>query len=134
MVTASHNPPAYNGYKGYWGNGAQIIPPHDVGIAAAIDRVGRTDQLPMDDHAEVLHDDVRHAYLAEAAKLVVSPDIARGGMKIAYTPLHGVGAESVEELLGGAGFEVHTVTAQREPDGAFPTVAFPNPEEKGAMD
>jgi phosphomannomutase len=134
MVTASHNPPAYNGYKVYWENGAQIIPPHDVGIAAAIDRVERTDRLPTSDAFERLDDDVRRAYLRAAAGLVVAPDAARGGLRLAYTPLHGVGGQSVEELLGGAGFEVHTVAQQREPDGAFPTVAFPNPEEKGAMD
>ncbi len=142
MVTASHNPPEYNGYKVYWGNGAQIIPPHDLGIAAAIDRVGPTDQLPMPALADSraarqlveLGDDVRRAYVAAAARLVVAPTISRAGLTIAYTPLHGVGADSVEELLGGAGFEVHTEASQRVPDGTFPTVAFPNPEEKGAMD
>jgi phosphomannomutase len=137
MVTASHNPPAYNGYKVYWENGAQIIPPHDVGIAAAIARVGRTDRLPMpelDDSVEALGDDVRRDYLRAAHQLVVAPEAPRNGLRIAYTPLHGVGAECVEELLGGDGFEIHTVGAQREPDAAFPTVAFPNPEEKGAMD
>jgi len=142
MVTASHNPPEYNGYKVYWGNGAQIIPPHDVGIAAAIANVGRTDELPMPALDELrargllteLGDDVRQAYLAAAAKLVVAPGVSRAGLKIAYTPLHGVGAECVEELLAAAGFEVHTESSQRAPDAAFPTVAFPNPEEKGAMD
>jgi phosphomannomutase len=142
MITASHNPPEYNGYKVYWENGAQIIPPHDIGIAAAIDRIGRTDELPMPSIEEArrtaavvdLGDDVRQAYLAAAARLTVAPDAPRAGIKIAYTPLHGVGGESVEELLGGAGFEVHTEATQRAPDGAFPTVAFPNPEEKGAMD
>jgi phosphomannomutase len=142
MVTASHNPPEYNGYKVYWGNGAQIIPPHDVGIAAAIHGVGRTDRLPMPPVDELraegrltdLDDGVRRAYLAAAAELVVAPEAPRGGIRIAYTPLHGVGGQSVEELLAGAGFEVHTEASQREPDGGFPTVAFPNPEEPGAMD
>lgn len=142
MVTASHNPPAYNGYKVYWGNGAQIIPPHDVGIAAAIDQVGRVDHLAMPSLDEAraaglltdLGDDVRRAYLAAAARLVVSPEVPRRGIKIAYTPLHGVGGQSVEELISEAGFQIHTDSSQREPDGTFPTVAFPNPEEKGAMD
>jgi phosphomannomutase len=142
MVTASHNPPEYNGYKVYWGNGAQIIPPHDVGIAAAIERTGRSDRLPMPRLADAradgqvidLGDDVRRAYLDAAARLVVSPEVPRGGVRIAYTPLHGVGAQCVEELLSGAGFQMHTELSQRVPDGAFPTVAFPNPEEKGAMD
>ncbi len=143
MVTASHNPPAYNGYKVYWGNGAQIIPPHDAGIAAAIARVERTDRLPMPelgelrraglvvDEGEALHDD----YLAQVIALRASPAASGRGLVIAYTPLHGVGAASVEAALRRGGFpEVHTEPSQREPDPEFPTVAFPNPEEKGAMD
>ena len=143
MVTASHNPPEYNGYKVYWGNGAQIIPPHDTGIAAAIAQIGRSDQLAMPslddlrragtvvDLDEALHD----AYLAEVDKLRARPGGDAGALVIAYTPLHGVGARSVEPALARAGFaQVHTEPSQREPDADFPTVAFPNPEEKGAMD
>ena len=143
MVTASHNPPAYNGYKVYWGNGAQIIPPHDTGIAAAIAEVGASDRLAMPgldalrrsgvvvDLTEALHDD----YLAAVAALRASPALDGRDLVIAYTPLHGVGARSVEPGLRLAGFPAfHTEPSQREPDPAFPTVAFPNPEEKGAMD
>lgn len=143
MVTASHNPPAYNGYKVYWGNGAQIIPPHDTGIAAAIAQIGASDRLampPLDelraagtvvDLTEALHDD----YLAAVVQLRASPELDGRGLAIAYTPLHGVGARSVEPALRLAGFpNVHTEPSQREPDPEFPTVAFPNPEEKGAMD
>ncbi|HMG56652.1 MAG TPA: phospho-sugar mutase [Kofleriaceae bacterium] len=143
MVTASHNPPAYNGYKVYWGNGAQIIPPHDTGIAAAIAQIGASDRLAMPgldelraagtvvDLTEALHDD----YLAAAVALRASPAVDGRDLVIAYTPLHGVGARSVEPALRLAGFPgVHTEPSQREPDPAFPTVAFPNPEEKGAMD
>jgi phosphomannomutase len=143
MVTASHNPPAYNGYKVYWGNGAQIIPPHDAGIAAQIARIGRSDQLAMPgldelrgngtliDLTEALHDD----YLKEVDGLRPNPGAAGRSLVIAYTPLHGVGALSVEGSLALAGFSrVHTELSQREPDPDFPTVAFPNPEEKGAMD
>jgi len=143
MVTASHNPPAYNGYKVYWGNGAQIIPPHDVGIATAIATIGRSDQLAMPeldelrrngtviDLTESLHDD----YLAKVVALRASPELDGRSLVIAYTPLHGVGALSVEGGLRLAGFpQVHTEKSQREPDPEFPTVAFPNPEEKGAMD
>ncbi len=142
MVTASHNPPAYNGYKVYWGNAAQIIPPHDTGIAAAIDKVGRSDQLAMPeldelrrtglliDLDEALHD----AYLDEVLALRQTPVDAKS-LVIAYTPMHGVGARSVEPCLARAGYtQVHTESSQREPDPEFPTVAFPNPEEKGAMD
>ena len=143
MVTASHNPPAYNGYKVYWGNGAQIIPPHDTGIAAAIAEVGASDRLampPLDelrragtvvDLSEASHDD----YLAAVVALRASPGVDGRDLVIAYTPLHGVGARSVEPALRLAGFpNFHTEPSQREPDAAFPTVAFPNPEEKGAMD
>lgn len=143
MVTASHNPPAYNGYKVYWGNGAQIIPPHDTGIAAAIAKIGRSDKLPMPeldtlradglviDLDESLHDD----YVAAVIALRAQPELDARPLVIAYTPLHGVGAASVEPALARAGFtQVHTEPAQREPDAEFPTVVFPNPEEKGAMD
>ena len=143
MVTASHNPPAYNGYKVYWGNGAQIIPPHDVGIAATIATIGRSDQLPMPELDELrhmglvvdlderLHDD----YLARVIDLRTNKELDGRSLVIAYTPLHGVGAASVEPGMVRAGFpQLHTEPSQREPDGEFPTVAFPNPEEKGAMD
>ncbi len=143
MVTASHNPPAYNGYKVYWGNGAQIIPPHDVGIAATIATIGKSDQLPMPgldelrqngvviDLDESIHDD----YLDKVCALRASPETDGRALVIAYTPLHGVGALSVEAGMKQAGFpQIHTEQSQREPDPEFPTVAFPNPEEKGAMD
>jgi phosphomannomutase len=143
MVTASHNPPAYNGYKVYWGNGAQIIPPHDTGIAAEIARIGAISGIAMPaldelraagtvvDLTEALHDD----YLTQVIALRASPGVDGRDLVIAYTPLHGVGARSVEPALRRAGFpNVHTEPSQREPDPDFPTVAFPNPEEKGAMD
>jgi len=135
MVTASHNPPAYNGYKVYWENGAQIIPPHDGGIADAIEEVD-VPAIRRADHGavEILGPDVEDAYLAEVLKLQVARDVPRG-LRIAYTPLHGVGAKLVEAALAGGGFDVVcTETSQREPDPKFPTVEFPNPEEKGAMD
>jgi phosphomannomutase len=143
MVTASHNPPAYNGYKVYWENGAQIIPPHDTGIAAEIGKVGRSDELAMPeldaaraqglviDLDEKLHD----RYLAQVVNLRAQPGLDGKDLVIAYTPLHGVGAPSVEPALQRSGFPgVHTEPSQREGDPDFPTVAFPNPEEKGAMD
>jgi phosphomannomutase len=143
MVTASHNPAEYNGYKVYWSNGAQIIPPHDAGIAAEIAKIGRSDQLampPLDelrragtviDLTEALHD----AYIAKIVALRARPEIDGKRLVIAYTAMHGVGARSAEPGLARAGFpSVHTEPSQREPDPDFPTVAFPNPEEKGAMD
>jgi len=142
MVTASHNPPEYNGYKVYWSNGAQIVPPHDTGIAAAIARVGRSDQLAMPELAVAratgalvdLDETVHDAYVAAVQPLRTT---GRPGTKlvVAYTPLHGVGAASVEPVFAAAGVgPLHVVASQRDPDPAFPTVAFPNPEEKGAMD
>ncbi|MBA3820068.1 MAG: phospho-sugar mutase [Deltaproteobacteria bacterium] len=143
MVTASHNPPAYNGYKVYWGNGAQIIPPHDTGIAAAIAGIGRSDQLAMPELEELrrtgvvidLDESLHDEYLDKLIALRASPEVDGRSLVIAYTPLHGVGALSVEGALARAGFpQCHTEPSQREPDPEFPTVAFPNPEEKGAMD
>jgi phosphomannomutase len=143
MVTASHNPPAYNGYKVYWGNGAQIVPPHDTGIAAEIAKIGRSDQLPMPELDELrrtgrvvdLTEALHERYLDDVVALRASPAVDGRSLVIAYTPLHGVGALSVEPALARAGFpQVHTEPSQREPDPEFPTVAFPNPEEKGAMD
>jgi len=143
MITASHNPPEYNGYKAYWANGAQIIPPHDTGIAAAAEKIERSDKLPMPSLAEAraaqlvtdLDESLHDRYLAEVVKLRAQPALDVGKLSIAYTPLHGVGAASVEPAMTRAGFDpIHTEATQREPHADFPTVAFPNPEEKGAMD
>ena len=139
MVTASHNPPAYNGYKVYWGNGAQIIPPHDHGIAAAIAKIGRSDELPMpaltDKHIVHLDESLHDRYIQAVVALRAQPKLDGTKLVIAYTPLHGVGAPSVEPAMKQAGFpNLHTEPSQREGDPDFPTVAFPNPEEKGAMD
>lgn len=142
MVTASHNPPQYNGYKVYWGNGAQIIPPHDLGIAASIEKAPPADQVPRGELKEALNsglaklfgDAVERLYLDEIRKLSVRKDGDRS-ISIVYTPLHGVGNRLVQKALQEAGFlHVKTVPEQAEPDGAFPTVDFPNPEEKGALD
>jgi phosphomannomutase len=142
MVTASHNPPEYNGYKAYWSNGAQIIPPHDKGIAAAIDNAPPGDQVPRADLAaarekglvKLWSDDIERRYLAAIHALSVRSDGDRS-IPIVYTPLHGTGNRMVRRALAEAGFtHVTTVPEQAEPDGAFPTVAFPNPEEKGALD
>ena len=143
MVTASHNPPAYNGYKVYWENGAQIIPPHDTGIAAEIAKIGRSDQLAMPELAEAraaglvidLDESLHDRYLEQVVALRAQPALDGTNLIIAYTPLHGVGAPSVEPAMQRAGFpRIHTEASQREGDPDFPTVAFPNPEEKGAMD
>jgi phosphomannomutase len=142
MVTASHNPPEYNGYKVYWGNGAQIIPPVDSGIAAAIAESPPAREVPRLDRAEAkarnlyvtLGEDSARAYLDGVRALAVHASGDRG-VPIVYTPMHGVGDALARRAFAEAGFtNVTSVPEQQAPDGAFPTVAFPNPEEKGAMD
>ena len=144
MVTASHNPPEYNGYKVYWENGAQIIPPQDSGIAAAIDDVGRIDELKLGDlqaardSGELVDiDDAMVAlYLSGVQALALHPGLlSKTPLTVAYTAMHGVGARFVKAALENAGVaSVHIEPLQEQPDGDFPTVAFPNPEEAGAMD
>ncbi len=133
MVTASHNPPQDNGYKVYLGDGSQIVPPADAEISAHIDAVGALSDVPLGDAGQTLDDTVVDAYLDAMAGLV-----APGGPRdivTVYTPLHGVGGESVRVAMERAGFPApHVAAAQAEPDPDFPTVAFPNPEEPGAMD
>ena len=138
MITASHNPPEYNGYKAYWANGAQIIPPTDVAIAKAIESAPPAKDVPCvslpSAMVRMVGEDVKKAYLAEVKKLAVRKDGDRS-LTIVYTPLHGVGNELARRAFADAGFtNVFTVPEQEKPDGAFPTVEFPNPEEKGAMD
>ena len=141
VVTASHNPPADNGYKVYDSNGAQIIPPVDGQIAAAIERAGPATDVPRVEGAlsgtSALAsplEGIERRYLAEvlAFRGVAAPGPAPG---IAYTPLHGVGGPLALKAFSAAGYDSVTVVEQQfEPDGLFPTVAFPNPEEPGAMD
>lgn len=142
VITASHNPPAYNGYKVYWANGAQIVPPHDAGIAAQIARVETIASIPRvaydvakgDDLVRVCPPEVTESYLALVRGCALHPETPRE-LGIAYTAMHGVGGPFVRRALAEQGFSnVVEVKEQAEPDGSFPTVAFPNPEEKGAMD
>ncbi|ERB63330.1 phospho-sugar mutase [Vibrio coralliilyticus OCN008] len=143
VVTASHNPPEYNGFKVYWENGAQIIPPHDSGIAGEIDEAA-TKPIPLMnlDDAEKhdllvwLKEDYYETY---RQTMNGNPLLANHqqpeAVGVAYTAMHGVGADMAETLLKDAGFtKVYSVAEQRDPDGFFPTVNFPNPEEAGAMD
>nr|WP_040456461.1 phospho-sugar mutase [Kribbella catacumbae] len=133
VVTASHNPPQDNGYKVYLGDGSQIVPPADSEIATAIDAVGSLDSVPRGDDWQTAGDDLLDAYLDRIATLV--PADAPRELKVAYTPLHGVGRLLVEAAVERAGFAVPAVVAsQADPDPDFPTVSFPNPEEPGAID
>jgi phosphomannomutase len=132
MVTASHNPPQDNGYKVYLGDGSQIVPPEDAEIAAHIDAVGPVSTVARGDGWTVLGDSIVDAYLDTVAGL--AGDGPRD-LRLVYTPLHGVGATSVLQVLETAGFDPpHVVPQQEQPDPDFPTVSFPNPEEPGAMD
>lgn len=142
MVTASHNPPEYNGYKVYWGNGAQIVPPHDGGIAAAIAKVGAANQIALLSVADAkakglwkdLGDDVGERYIAR----ILEERIYRkssSSLRFVYTAMHGVGGRWVEKAFAAAKCgTLLPVAEQHEPDAAFPTVRFPNPEEPGALD
>ena len=141
VITASHNPPADNGYKVYDANAAQIIPPTDVQIAAAIDGVGPARDVPRiesvfagnSDLVSPVPEDIVDHYWHELNE--TRPDPRSSDLAIVYTPLHGVGGATVLQMFDRAG---HTglipVPEQLEPDGTFPTVAFPNPEEPGALD
>jgi phosphomannomutase len=136
MVTASHNPPTDNGYKVYLGDGAQIVPPHDVAIADEIALLEVTEvplAEPGDARITTLDDGVTAAYLASIAEVRLLPDVP--AVPVAYTPMHGVGGETACTAFELAGFDRPVVVAEQfHPDGTFPTVSFPNPEEPGAMD
>ncbi|MGZ3117432.1 phospho-sugar mutase [Streptomyces sp. H62] len=133
-VTASHNPPRDNGYKVYLGDGSQIVPPADAGIAAEIDAVRSLDDVPRPTTGwQTLDDSVLDAYLART-DAVLSAGSPRTAHTV-YTAMHGVGKDTLLAAFARAGFpEPVLVTEQAEPDPDFPTVAFPNPEEPGAMD
>jgi phosphomannomutase len=140
MVTASHNPPQDNGYKVYLGAalggptgaGAQIVPPADAGIEAAIRSVGTLAEVKLGEPGTVLDDTIIRGYVDSAAAVLGS---GPRNLRVAYTPLHGVGGEVLAAAFHAAGFPAPEVVGeQAEPDPEFPTVAFPNPEEPGAMD
>ncbi|EHP5028774.1 phospho-sugar mutase [Vibrio cholerae] len=143
VVTASHNPPEYNGFKVYWENGAQIIPPHDAGIAACIDQAAQQaipylalEQAEQQGLLHWLRDEYYQTYRKTiGASPLLQHHTKPQALNLAYTAMHGVGANMAETLLADVGFtHVSSVKEQREPDGTFPTVNFPNPEEAGAMD
>ncbi|MFZ7089106.1 phospho-sugar mutase [Curtobacterium sp. RRHDQ10] len=141
MVTASHNPPRDNGYKVYLGDdddGSQIVPPADGAIAAAIERVasGSIADLPRSTSYRVADDTLLRAYVEATAGFVDFPEITPDAQpRAVYTAMHGVGWSTARAVFEHAGFAVPDVVPEQiEPDGSFPTVAFPNPEEPGAMD
>ena len=137
QVTASHNPPQDNGYKVYWGDGAQIVPPLDAEISAAIDAVVDLAAVPVAALDDALIGFVPSTlvgdYVTAVMGLVRHPE--HRDLRVAYTPLHGVGRDLATRVLADAGFaDVHVAAEQAEPDPDFPTVPFPNPEVAGALD
>ncbi|RFU21704.1 phospho-sugar mutase [Geodermatophilus marinus] len=138
MVTASHNPPEDNGYKVYLADGAQLVPPADRKIEAAIAAVGPAREVPLSDDWGTLGDDVRDDYVAAVVRALDPgrvPAADRAALTVAYTAMHGVGADTTRAVLAAAGFAAPSPVEQQDgPDPAFPTVAFPNPEEPGAVD
>jgi phosphomannomutase len=135
VVTASHNPPADNGYKVFWSDGAQIIPPVDAAISAAIDRAPAEVPLADADRVALVGSERVDEYVRAVLALRVRRDVDVSRVRVVYTPLHGVGRDLLLRVLTAAGYrDVHVVAEQAEPDGDFPTVAFPNPEERGALD
>ena len=144
-ITASHNPPEYNGYKVYWEDGAQITPPHDIGIMdevkkvtdfAAVKTISRKEAEAAGLYC-VIGSQVDDAYIAELKKLVIHPEAIEAvqkDLRIVYTPLHGTGNIPVRRVLRELGFEhVYVVKEQEQPDGDFPTVSYPNPEAEEAF-
>ncbi|MDR0388450.1 MAG: phospho-sugar mutase [Spirochaetaceae bacterium] len=142
VVTASHNPPRYNGYKAYWNDGAQVISPHDTGIIDEVNRVSEIKEMDRDEALKkglltIIDKEIDEPYWAMVKSRLFRPELIKekaGEVKIVYTPLHGTGALHVETVLGGLGLKVITVPEQREGNGDFPTVAFPNPEEAAALE
>jgi len=139
MLTASHNPKEYNGYKAYWDDGAQMIAPHDVNVIGEVQKITSVEDVRWTGNPGNITEigkEVDEAYLGRVLGLSLSPEIIRlqKNLKIVYTPLHGCGRKLVPEILKRFGFEnVTTVKEQMVADGNFPTVRSPNPEEKDAM-
>ncbi|MDR2618469.1 MAG: phospho-sugar mutase [Treponema sp.] len=142
VVTASHNPPQYNGYKAYWNDGAQIIAPHDKGIINEVNAVTEIKEMDKNEALAkkllvIIDREIDEPYQDMVRSRLFRPELIREkakDVKIVYTPLHGTGAFHVEAVLGSLGLKVITVPEQREGNGDFPTVAFPNPEEAAALD
>lgn len=141
VVTASHNPRMYNGYKAYWDNGAQVIEPHDVGIIEEVNKVKEVKTMTRVEAIStgklvIIDKEIDEKFWEMCKAQLFRPELIKEKAKdvrIVYTPLHGTGAMHVEKVLGDLGLNVITVPEQREPDGNFPTVEKPNPEEKPAL-
>ncbi len=139
VCTASHNPKEYNGYKAYWDDGGQLVPPHDKAVIAEVEKIGDVNEVNWEGQAEnitLIGKEIDDAYIAMVKGLSVYPEVIeqQNDLKIVYTPIHGTGIVMVPPVLKAFGFEnVHIVEEQKEPNGNFPTVVYPNPEESEAM-
>jgi len=139
VCTASHNPKEYNGYKAYWNDGGQLVPPHDHRVIQEVEKISSIDEVKWsggESHITMIGKEMDEAYISMVKNLSVFPEIIerQHNLCIVYTPIHGTGIKLVPEVLQRFGFSnVHVVDEQSKPDGNFPTVAFPNPEERETM-
>lgn len=139
VLTASHNPREYNGYKAYWNDGAQLVPPHDKNVILEVEKISSVSEVKWsggESNITIIGKEIDEAYLTMLKGLSVYPEVIekQHDMRIVYTPIHGTGITLVPEVLKRFGFtNVHVVEEQAQPDGNFPTVVYPNPEEAEAM-
>ncbi|GAB3978381.1 phospho-sugar mutase [Spirosoma terrae] len=139
VVTASHNPPEYNGYKVYWNDGAQVVAPHDKAIIAEVNKITSVDDIKFEGvptKIQFIDEEIDAPYIERIKSNAVNPDVIKrqSDLNIVYTPIHGTGITLVPRALDALGFtNVHIVEEQATPDGNFPTVKSPNPEERPAM-
>ena len=139
VCTASHNPKEYNGYKAYWNDGGQLVPPHDINVIKEVEAITSVDAVNWvggEANITIIGRDMDEAYISMVKGLSVYPEViqAQHDLSIVYTPIHGTGITLVPEVLSRFGFtNVHIVEAQATPDGNFPTVGYPNPEESETM-
>jgi phosphoglucomutase len=139
VCTASHNPKEYNGYKAYWNDGGQVVPPHDANVIKEVEAIKSVDDVKWkggENNITIIGKEVDDEYVKMVKGLSVNPDICANqhDLKIVYTPIHGSGIKLVPRVLEAFGFDnVHIVEEQATPDGNFPTVGYPNPEERETM-
>jgi len=139
VCTASHNPKEYNGYKAYWNDGGQLVPPHDRNVISEVEKIASVDAVKWsggESNITIVGKEIDEAYISMVKNLSIYPEIIekQHNLCIVYTPIHGTGIKLVPEVLQRFGFSnVHVVDEQATPDGNFPTVAFPNPEERETM-
>ena len=139
VCTASHNPKEYNGYKAYWTDGGQLVPPHDKNVITEVEKIASVDEVKWNGgeaNITIIGKEMDEAYIKMVKGLSVYPDVIQKekDLKIVYTPIHGTGITLVPQVLKEFGFaNVHVVEEQKTPDGNFPTVGYPNPEEAETM-